>query len=154
MNKIHKKQTGFLAKSEQMLFIYYLCSVCNCLKLDSSCFCCYLMQVRELLVPDKGLLAGKLSPTQQTSQFNPVCHSPLLLIFLTPFFFTVSFSAVGRDQTLLLRRWTLKMKDTRSGDDRQPDIEMVVLCLRKINKRIGCMKNYGKKNRLEKIHNK
>jgi len=59
-------------------------------------------------VPDECLLAGKLPPTQQTGQFNPVGHSAFLLIFVPSFFVAVSFSTVGWDQTLLLRRGTLQ----------------------------------------------
>lgn len=65
------------------------------------------MQLRELLVPNEGLFAGELPPTQQTGQFYPVCHSPFPLISLASFFFTISFSTVGWDQTLLLRWRTL-----------------------------------------------
>lgn len=64
-------------------------------------------------MPNKGFLAGELSPTQQTGQFNPVCHSPFFFIFLASFFFTVSFSTVGWDQTLLQRRGRLQKKKCR-----------------------------------------
>lgn len=64
----------------------------------------YLVKLRELLVSDEGLFTGKLSSTQQTGQFQPVCQSPFPFISFSPLFFAISFSTVGRDQTLL-QRW-------------------------------------------------
>lgn len=80
-------------------------------------------------MPNEGLLTGKLSPAQQTSQFCPVCHSALFLVFFTSFFFTVSFSTVGGDQTLLLGRGMLQMKKCKVSE--QTEI-MPTVCLGEI----------------------
>lgn len=37
------------------------------------------MQLRQLLVPEKGFLAGELSPAQQAGQFGPVRQFLLLV---------------------------------------------------------------------------
>lgn len=79
----------------------------------------YLVKLRELLVSDEGLFTGELSSTQQTGQFHPVCQSPFPFISLTSFFFTISFSAVRRDQTLL-KRWGALGNQTKIGEIRQP----------------------------------
>lgn len=70
--------------------------------------CNHLMELGELLVPDQGLLTGKLPPAQQTGQFSPVCHPALFLFLFTSFFVTVSFSTVGWDQSPVRRRGMLR----------------------------------------------
>lgn len=79
---------------------------------------------------NESLLTGKLSPAQQTGQFGPVCHSTLFLLFVTSFFFTVSFSTVSWDQTLLLRRRVLKVKSTKSVNR---DDDNTVCCVNTYN---------------------
>lgn len=73
----------------------------------------YLVKLRELLVSDEGLFTGKLSSTQQTGQFQPVCQPPFPFISFSSLFFAISFGAVGRDQTLLQRWRALKYSDIK-----------------------------------------
>ncbi|TNN82356.1 hypothetical protein EYF80_007477 [Liparis tanakae] len=96
--------------SGELVRYFYLLVLGSLLMLFLALFIpdCVLVDLGELLVPDEGLLAGELPPTQQTGQFHPVSHPPFLLFFVASFVFAVSFSAVGWDQTLLLRRGPLQ----------------------------------------------
>lgn len=71
------------------------------------------MEFRELLVPDEGLFARELPPTEQTCQFHPVSQ---FSFFLISFLFTVSVCTVGWDQTRLLRRRMLLMSKHSMGE--------------------------------------
>ena len=68
----------------------------------------HLVELRELLMPDEGLLARELPPAQETGQLGPVRHPAVLLLFLSPLFIAVRLPTVGGDQTL--QRWGGKLE--------------------------------------------